>query len=264
MNNIIILANDVIQLKAQIENLPELKCKYTIVNESRIGNKVDEMKRLAEDLNIPAEIVDGQIIVDKFKKEVIDNNFVDSYHMGLNLLLPWYYKEGLFTEEDVILSEGIEDVFNLPNSAFVTSTLSYNSSNVVRPELEKIFMPFSDEEWKYTHTMSGQRLYKDFDFDLYEKRLYDFYNSEFLRDFWSKKRSHRSSFLDERFESCFLYESGILNNDLSKYTQIEVSRPERVDFSKYKIKKPLWHNATSSHKLKWLKALREHNIIKGD
>lgn len=262
MNKIVILANDINQLEAQFVNLPKLKSEYIIVNETRLGNKVDEIKALADKHNINAQVVDGQIIVDKFKKKVIDNQFVDDYTMGLNILLPWYFGEALYTEEDVILSDGIEDVFSLTSSAFVTSTISASGSANVRVEFEKLFMPFTDAEWVKTHTMSGQRYYKDFDLDLYEKRLYDFYNSEFLHNFWLKRRTHRSGFLDERFESCFAYETGILNNDLSKFTQIEIRKPEKVNFDKYKIKKPLWHNATVSNKLKWLDALRKQGLIK--
>lgn len=279
---IVILANDLDLLKAQVDNLPELDCDYIICNETRIGNKLKEIQSIAPKNTI---LIDSADVIKEFIK-IQDTPFLHEYTMGMNILLQWYvfkilkYDKVLFTEEDVILNEKINRIFEEDKCLFYTwvisaQTKAYNelsgkNADYVH-ELDKVFeIGFNSDNyldlWKKTHLASGQRYYvKDkFNLNIYEEKLKDFYRSEVFRECWNGRRTHRSFYMDERFEGFFAYSTGILNHGMKPYTYIEIAKPEKKDISKYNcIEKcgGLWHNATVSNKHKWINALRSNNKI---
>ena len=110
MNAVCILANNMDFFKHQVENyLPE--CDILVCNETRIGNKIDEIKTLMP----KAIIIDSQDVVKEFSK-ICDTPFLHSYTMGMNILLQWYvfkhynYDKVLFTEEDVLFTPDIMNI----------------------------------------------------------------------------------------------------------------------------------------------------------
>lgn len=280
-NAIVILANDMELLKAQVDNLPALNCDYIICNETRIGNKIDEIKKM-----IPsAIIIDSADVIKEFSK-LHTSEFLNDYTMGMNILLQWYvfkfmdYDRVLFTEEDVILNEKVNSIFNEDKCLFYcwaisASTKPYNELkskdfNYVNA-LDKLFnINFTADNyleiWKNAHLASGQRYYvrDKFDLQLYEQKLIAFYSNETFHNCWLNRRNHRSYYIDERFEGFFAYSSGIINNGMRPYTYIEIAKPEKRDISKYNcIQKcgGIWHNATVSNKHKWIDALKLNKKI---
>lgn len=280
MNAVCILANNMDFFKHQAENyLPE--CDILVCNETRIGNKIDEIKTL-----LPrAIIIDSQDVVKEFSK-ICDTPFLHSYTMGMNILLQWYvfkhynYDKVLFTEEDVLFTPDIMNIFNEDHNLFCVWTFSACCTNYDKlkdlkkeyvDEFDKIFnLNFTSENfgyiWKNTHIASGQRLYirDKFDIDTYIKYLIAFYSSKVFEACWDRRKSHRSYYLDERFEGFYAYKLGYLNGDIWKYTYLELRKPEKVDFNKYKKIKTcggIWHNAAMSHKYKWYENLKNYGLI---
>lgn len=281
-NAIVILANNLDLLKAQIDNLPKLDCDYIICNETRIGNKLPEIKAMAPK---GTKFLDSKKIVKEFAK-LQDTPFLHEYTMGMNILLQWYvfkfmkYDKVVFTEEDVILNENINKIFDEEKCLYYT----WNISAQTKPydelvglnkkyvdELDKMFnIHFNSENyldiWHNAHLASGQRYYVrgKFNLDKYEKKLLQFYRSEVMRECWSSRRTHRSFYMDERFEGFFAYYTKILNHGMKPYTCIEIAKPEKKDISKYNAIQRcggIWHNATVSNKLKWIEELRKNGKI---
>lgn len=289
MNNnaICLLVNNLDYIQAFIRNLPTNIDKYDLVliNETRIGNKIKSISKITEDVN-NVIILDSQDIVKDFKENVLDNIFVDVYTMGMNILAQWYlfknyqYNKVLFLDDDVLINEKIDDLFNNDKCMFYKFALScggktYYDNNTKYRVLIKTFGDIYNldinentyrEIWKANHLANGQRLYykPDFDIDKYTNDLSKFFSSEILKSFWTSRTMHTSYHLDEWFESLFAYTAGIINDDLKKYTYIEMSDNKKVDISKYnKINKcAIWHNATASHKTDWLVELKRNEIIK--
>lgn len=281
-NAIVILANNIELLKAQIDNLPKLNCDYIICNETRIGNKINEIKNIAPF----AIIIDSIDVINKFSK-LYSSDFLNDYTMGMNILLQWYifkffnYDKVLFTEEDVIFTDNINNIFNEDKCLFYTwgisaSTKPYNElknrDKAYVDAWDKMFnIHFTNDNyldiWKKYHLASGQRYYvrDKFDLKLYEQKLIEFYSNEVFHECWVNRRTHRSYYIDERFEGFFVYSTGIINNEIKPYTYIEIAKPEKVNIDKYNaIEKcgGIWHNATVSNKLKWIEILKQNNKIK--
>lgn len=281
-NAIVILANNLKLLKAQIDNLPKLNCDYIICNETRIGNKIQEIKAIAPK---GTQIIDSKDVVNAFAK-LQDTFFLHEYTMGMNILLLWYifkftdYDKVLFTEEDVLLNEKINSIFDENECLFYTWTFSAQSkpyrelsglNKQYVDALDQIFgLAFNAENyqdiWLHSHISSGQRFYvrNKFDLDLYEKKLILFYKNKVIRSCWNNRKSFRSYYIDERFEGFFAYSTKILNNKLMPYTYLEISKPEKKDISKYNMISKcggIWHNATTSNKILWIEYLKKYGKI---
>lgn len=285
---IAVLATNMDYLKALIDNLPKLDCDLIICNESRIGNKIPEIKKLAPKNTIIVDIVD---VVKEFAK-MQDTPFLHDYTMGMKILFPWYvfkfmnYDKVVISDEDVILNEKINNIFNEDKCLFYTwkmsaATKPYDELKGLNKEfvdeLDKLFnLNFNKDNfldiWLNSHIAAGNMYFVKNTFDLkqYEDKLLQFYRSDVMQKCWdsrltSRGRQYTKFGIDEWFESFFAYSTNILNNGMAKYVYIEIARPAKRDISKYKaIQKcgGLWHNATVSNKLAWIEELRKYNIIK--
>lgn len=281
---ICILCNNLDYLQAFVNNYNQKDEDLIIVNETRVGNKIEGIRRITKDNNVI--ILDSKEIVLQFKKTVSDNVFVDEYTMGMNILAQWYvfrnydYEKVLFLDDDVLINDKIDELFEFDKSLFYKFRLSaggkvYNENGPKYKLLIKAFGDIFDldineenyqEVWIGNHLANGQRMYtkNDYDFQYYEQTLKKFYENEILRALWNNRTLHTSYHLDEWFETMFAYKTGIINDELKTRTYIEMSDDKRVDFKKYnKINKcAIWHNATCSHKLNWLMKLKINKLIK--
>ena len=284
-NAVCILANNMYFLGAIINNIP-LNRSYDIIiiNETRIGNKIPQIKDICKNIaNI--EIIDSEQIRNEFKK-ILNNSFVDAYTMGMNILPQWYlfkftkYEKIIFIDDDVIVND-LEKIFQYNESLFYKFRLSagaktYDENSINQKILIKTFGDIFDVKickenyskvWLDNHINAGQRMYTRNDFNVlyYENSLKRFYENKNIKVFWNKRKKHSSYYLDEWFESFFAYKTGIINNKLAKLklAYVEIRNVFKVDFSKYKqIKFPIWHNATCSHKHRWLQKFKDIGVIK--
>lgn len=288
-NAICMLCNNTFFLKFFLDNF-QYKNKENVdlvlINETRIGNKIEEIKDLCSGIN-NVIIIDGKEIIDKFKKEVCDCKFVDEYTMGLNILQNWYvfkymnYNKVIVLDDDVI-ANNLDKIFEYEISLFYLFRLSsggktYDSNSSPYKLLIKSMGDVFDmninrenytELWTNNHINAGERLYikKEFDLGKYENYLKRFYENQNIRYLWHIRKKPGSFYLDEWFESFFAYKTNIINDILrtEKLAYIEISNNNKIDFSKYTKAKtfPIWHNATCSHKNDWLIELKKNEIIK--
>ena len=287
---VLVLANNMNFFKLMVDNLPDSIDDFTfiVVNETRIGDKTSEIRSILENSKCKDyKVFTSDLINQKFKAEVIDNEFVEEYGMSMNILSLWFVfkynkniKKILLLDDDVILREGFEDLFKTNHHLFKYNRLSAGpsefsnqSSNAIAvyEEWFKIFdIEFSDDWWSNVYIKryanSGQRLIvrKSFDLERYERQLKKFFESEVFLEFWRNRRTHCSWFFDERFETFFFLNE--LNDDLNKSTYLILTRPEKMnDGCIKKMKKSsIIHNATNSHKNKVYNLMIEKGVIVGD
>ena len=283
-NVICVLANNMSFVEAMVANLPNDFTNYTLVtvNESRIGDKTREIREILDLFNVKDSLViDSKDIVKQLKREVIDTTFVDEYTMGMNILMLWYVMKQfkgveriLLTDDDVIFFKGLATVFENDKNMFTSFRLSAgpvyelasdNRKQYMREWAELFGYTFSKEwydEYIRCYKASGQRyiVRSQFDLDFYEESLKKFFMCEKFLERWRKRRTHTSWFFDEVFE-CMVFP--YFNNGMNKYTNVIVSKPEKIDESSYArmSNRPIMHNATKSHKLRLLQNMRDRHII---
>lgn len=290
-NAILILANNLDFFKLFVENYPKELCnefyQLIVVNETRIGDKTKDINKILDVSNIDNyKVFTSDLICDTFKKKVIDNDFVDDYTMSMNILALWFVKKHnkniekiLLLDDDVILREGITNIFEEDHHLFKSNRLSAGPadfekqskhSKEVFEEWFKIFnIKFTNDWWKdylKKYSNSGQRLIimNKFNIERYEEKLIKFFESECFFETWVNRNTHTSWYFDERFETFFFFDD--LNNDLNKSTFLVLTRREK--FNNGTINKMLnssiIHNATNSHKINVYNFMIENNIIKGE
>lgn len=118
---ICVLANNMYLFKELIINLPDnLKdFKFFIFNDTRIGDKTKEIHEIMKGFNY-------EVITDKDTNELIPvkTDFVYDYSMSLKMLMPWYLfstknvDKVLFSDEDVLYTERLLNIFNSINNLF--------------------------------------------------------------------------------------------------------------------------------------------------
>lgn len=286
---ICMLCNNTDFLKTFIDNFQYKNKKdidLILINETRIGNKLQKIKEICANIK-NVIIIDGNDIINKFKKEITNHKFVDEYTMGLNVLQNWYvfkymnYEKVLVVDDDVIVND-LENIFNYDKSLFYLFRLSAGGKTFEQNSktykmlingMCNIFDININKEnytklWTNNHINAGERLYvrKDFDLNKYEEYLKKFYENQYIRYLWHIRKKPGSFYLDEWFESLFAYKTKIINDIMrtKKLAYIEISNDSKIDFAKYTKAKeyPIWHNATCSHKLNWLNQLKKNKIIK--
>ncbi len=287
-NAVVILANYMDFLEIMLDNYPSelYNTDLVIINETRIGDKTTEIRTL---LNKYSSVVKNSIIItdadinDKFT-EVIDNEFVHDYSMSMKLLPLWYlmkfydYNKLLIMDEDVIINDGINKLFDTDHSLFKHYRMSagpgeYNqlSKNVISlfEEFGRIFdFTFDADVYKNVYLKNyesaGQKLIirDDFNLNKYEEKLKKFFESDLIHSFWLRRRVPTSYALDEKFETFFFLD--VTNDDLKPSTYLIIGRPENTTDKQYiALKKyAIIHNATRSHKVKVYKRLMNCGLIK--
>lgn len=289
-NAIVILANNMRFFKLLVQNFPSDINDYEVivVNETRIGDKTTEIcEILDESICNRFRVFPSSLILEKFKANVVDNSFVDSYTMSMNILSLWFvckYNRGiekiLLVDEDVIINEGLDRLFAFDQHVFKTYRLSAGPADFysqsakaleVWDEWFRIFnIEFTEDWWKEVYLRryesSGQRLIVRNKLDLakYEQKLKEFFESEILEMTWAERRTHTSGFFDEKFETLFFLEE---ENDIMKdYVYIVVSKPEKLTDGDYRRmqRMVIVHNATRSHKDVVYNEMIRRKIIVGD
>lgn len=285
---ICMLCNNTTYLKAFIDNFQykNSNIDLILINETRIGNKIDEIKEICSGIT-NVRIIDGNDVIELFKKQITNHKFVDEYTMGLNILQNWYvfkymdYDKVIVIDDDVIINN-VDPIFEYDKSLFYLFRLSAGAKTYSQnsADYKKLIRGFSDifdltinetnysELWTNNHINAGERMYlrSEFDLNKYEEYLKRFYENQYIRYLWNIRRKPGSYYLDEWFESFFAYKTNIINDIMrtEKLAYIEISNNDKIDFNKYTKAKdyPIWHNATCSHKKDWLVLLKENNIIK--
>lgn len=291
-NAICVLANNMDYFRLFIQNYPEeLKTGdfiLIVVNETRIGDKTKEIKRMLAESDIPNyNVFTSRKICDIFKEEVVDNDFVEDYTMSMNILSLWFIKRHskviqkvLLLDDDVILRPGIAQLFETDHHLFKSNRLSAgcadfenqsgNAKNIFN-EWFKIFgVEFSQEWWKEQYLKkyanSGQRLIvlEKLDLSLYEKKLTEFFESDLFYFAWMSRNTHTSWYFDERFETFFFFDD--LNDDLNASTFLVLSRREKLTSGSVRkmLRSSIIHNATNSHKKSVYNFMIENGVIEGE
>ena len=290
-NGVIVLANNMRFFKLLVKNIPETinGCTLFVVNEVRIGDKTKQIEQVLMNSIIQNYVViSSQEINSKFKKDVIDNEFVQSYSMSMNILSNWYifkYINGvqrlLFIDDDVLLRTGFQKLFEQNHNMFKYLRLSaggvdfYKQSKNMQSYFEQFFrifdIKFSEQYWRQRYLKryisSGQwySIKSLFDVVRYQSKLKQFFLCKVFFDLWNKRKSHTSYFFDERF--LMFYFQNNLNDDLKRYVYIIINGPEK--FVEYKEIKRLFkhkeyaiiHNATKSRKNEIYDILIEQKLI---
>lgn len=281
-------------LEVLFRNKPSYDIRYVIAIDNRICTDVDAVKQLCNKYNVTNyEILESNEIFTKFKHDIdlTTYEFFNSYTMSLNILVQWYllkhgnYNKVLFLDDDVILNNDIEKIFENNKSMFYVYRLSagaltYDECSKTALKVHTAFGNIFDfkvtpENYKQTvietHINGGQRLYcsADVDIDKYEMYLKRFFENQDLFEIWSKRRNHCSWYIDERFEGYFAWKTNIFNNDMPMYAYVENRNPLNLKngilnrMPKYtKINKAIWHNATCGKKQVWIDTLLKHSLIK--
>ena len=276
-----VLANNMDYFKVLCKNLKQGDYDIIVCNETRIGNKVDKIKKICPN----AIVVDSEDVVKDFATNVVDTEFLHTYTMGMKILIIWYvfknfdYDKVFFTDEDVIINN-IDRIFDYDKSAFYYFTLSAGSHTGLKAnnekyqkmiaEFNKIFGLDVNEDnyydmWVKKHINAGQRLYVRKDVKQFEKYLKKYFKSDYIKYIWDNRKRPTEMMLDEWFESMYILKTGIGTGVLNKnhHVLLEIANPAKIDFTKFNLKKwDMMHNATSSHKMEWLKILKEYKQIK--
>ena len=289
MKNVIsILANNLDYFKLLCNNFPEDINDYAVIafTETRIGDKTKELKQiLSESKAKYFKVIPSNKVIDKFKANVIDNDFVDDYTMGMNILMLWYllkyskFEKILLLDDDIILGNGLKKLFNTKHSLFMPFRLSAGPSDInknsengkeIFKEWFSIFgKEFNQENYKNLYINkymnSGQRLIvkNDINLEYYQSMLYKFFNSKVFYKFWKNRKSHVSFFFDERFEVFAFNE--LYNNGMKPFSFLLVSKFEKITQNdlKHISNATIFHNITRSHKDKVYKLLIENGVING-
>lgn len=290
MNGILVLANNLNYFRFFVKNYPsEIKndnYKLFVVNEVKIGNKLEELNNILENSDITNYVIlSSETIYDKFKEDYLSNNFVDEYTMGMNILSLWYVKKYfedvkklLWLDDDVILNKNISKVFESDTHLFKTNRLSAgspifesqskNSKNIYNEWFRIFNIKFSQDWWineyikKYSN--SGQFLVNldKLDIKNYESKLCDFYRSDIFYTAWTNRRTHTSWYFDERFITLYFFD--FLNDGLKKKAYLLLSKPEKLNSKAYENLKnfPIIHVCNNSHKMKTYQLLVKNGVIK--
>ena len=113
MNAICILCNDLERFKIITDNLPKLEVDLFVINDTRLGNKIDELKKIYSN----ATFIKGSDIIESFPRH--DN--IDKYGLSVKLLIPAYmfkkysYDRILLLDDDVLITDKISEFFNIYN-----------------------------------------------------------------------------------------------------------------------------------------------------
>lgn len=276
-------------LEVMIKNLPsELKTvPFIIVIENRLQRSpsVERVKKLMHENNLKYRVEKATTITNWFVDCYTDgkNKFVENYTMGMNILAQAYffkyYKLNglLFVDDDVIFSSGTVEILKMKKSAFKYYRLSAGPADweslsgkhaVTYNELAKVTsFKGTYKDYIDNHISSGNRfLYRDdFNVNEYIQRLQEFFKSKIFEHNWSVyketgKGKMNAFYLDEKFETMAYHSMGILDFALEPYVVLETSKPEKLLKGKL-LRRPIWHNATSSHKYETLEILRKKGEI---
>ena len=291
-NAICVLANNIEYFNLFIQNYPkELKTSdftLIVVNETRIGDKTEDIKRILAESDIPNyKVFTSRKICDEFKKKIIDNEFVEDYTMSMNILSLWFIKRHnrtikkvLLLDDDVILRSGIAKLFETDHHLFKSNRLSAgmaefedqsrNAKNIYYEWFRIFNVKFSQEWWKEKYLKkyanSGQRLIvlDKLDLSRYEEKLKKFFESEIFFAAWCERNTHVSWYFDERFETFFFFDD--LNNDLKDCTYLVLSKREKLTDASIRkmLCSSIIHNATNSHKRSVYNFMIENGVIEGE
>ena len=289
MNAILVLANNMDWFKLMVANFPLSinNFKLIVINETRIGDKISEIERILQRSIVKDYlIIPSDKINEKFKKEVINNAFVNDYTMSMNILSLWYVAKCLpyidkilLLDDDIILREGFDAMFESETHLFYYNRLSagpvnfYDLSKNAQSIFNEWFRIFNikfslnwwQNEYLKKYANSGQRLIimKSFNLCQYENYLSEFFKSEIFHIAWINRKCHISWYFDERFETFFFFDD--LNHDLKRKYKccLVFNKPEKMNKSHFNLisKSTLFHNTTNSHKREVYAMLIERGII---
>ena len=282
VNAISILCNNTDFLNLIIRNLDKSILETTqivVFTDTRIGDKTEKLQKLCN--KIDAKLITDKEVNKKLKKLVINTPFVDSWTMSLNILMHWYmfkffkYDNVLFCDDDVIIKKDIVQLFNQNKTfifAYPLNTIS-DKENGPKQEINinmaKCFNYKLDYiKWKKYYALGAYIIFNrsDFNLDLYEKGLHNFFDSKYFAEVWNQCKSYRSKNIDERFMTMFILKSKIENKDLNKFAEHINCKFEKINdksFQNIFSKKYIIHIGNNKDKPITYNQLIDLNLIKG-
>ena len=276
-NLVLILENNENWAKRTAANLPK-KIKDTtsflFIIEDRIGTKKSLItKNFKKSLDY--EIITSTDIIKLWNEKHKSSEFMSEDTLSSNILGLWYVKnfcksvkKVLMLDDDVILKDNFEDVFDYDYCLFYKSAFpnempkDYTTASKNLTTYWNEF--FKTLEWKYDST-EWQHVFKNYvctgtrmivldkiDFDYYNRCLENFYNSEVFRTVWNNRDKHRGRawFMTEIFENVVWRH--ILNNELGKkklcYTYFAKADKTSEKALKLSSNRPILHIACGKGK----------------
>lgn len=282
---IAILVNDVKLFEYMLNNIPDSiveQTRFILFNETRIGDKTKQIKKLADIKGIKYRLFTTDDVNSQVKK-FVDTPFCDAYSMSLNILMVWFcfkfnqnINKLLVLDDDVLIVGDLDKVFTSkskfksdPLAALSMRTgLKSGSQNAIRlkQEFDDIFEIQTDIEiLGKTYCNGGTKYYirEQFDIDLFEKYLTAFFQNEYIASVWENRRTFRTAFLDERFEQCLNIVFDMHNFELDDFTELLNAKPDKINYKLIAKKaKPLIHVCNHKWKDITLEQLKDWRIIK--
>jgi hypothetical protein len=265
-----------------LKNMPEqTNSDLVIINESRIGDLVPDIRRCLEKHNKKA-LVFGSAKVNDYILHTLNltdagKSFVESYTMGMNVNTQYFllshpkgiYDKILFLDDDVIINKDLDTIFKNYKYAFAKMLLGYK---ILNSEYDKALLNYYGSglaAWRSRHINSGQRLYHKEVVPVYKWMLELFYNEKEFQEAWFKNRDGikgfktKSFFIDQNFENCVVFNAKILNNDLNKHVRILNTSKYPKDLSLL-LDRELTHYAVGPKeaKVQFIKMMKEAGLIK--
>jgi hypothetical protein len=260
------LVNNTFYYETMLRNMPKQSkgIKFLIVNEIRIGDKTEEIKRISKKYGIDAEVYGSREVTEiccKFLKLTPSGKaFIRSYTMGMNILFQFFvlrflsYDKVFFMDDDVVLNADMGPIMDKFEYAFMKLYFSYDFTDKedesnYDSEFKRVARVKNNKEWKAIHISGGQRIYSwDLSFlELYRNMLEWFYNNEAFSEAWENGKAgirgykQKCFYLDQNFENCLIRRAKIGNDELKPYVNILLSAKNLPRDLKQMFRKPITH-----------------------
>lgn len=274
MNNcILIIGNDLYKLKILKTNLKNINEDIVIVTDTRIHDNLEEIKKLFD------KVITVDEINNKFK-QLVNNDFVNNYTMSTKVLAIWYmmkyynYDNILHLDDDIIINN-TNNLFDNRSKFFRFGFQAMSDRKASGKNLELLQnicscfdLTFEGELWYHSYINAGEMIFnkKEFDLDLYEKALINYFTNECIIEKWNHRKKYTTGFLDERFMTAFTIKSNINNDLLNKDVSLIFANINKISDKRLinYLKKSIIHLACNSHKYKLYNRLIDMKLIEGE
>ena len=264
-NAICILCNDLERFKIITDNLPKLEVDLFVINDTRLGDKINELKKIYSN----ATFIKGSDIIESFPRH--DN--IDKYGLSVKLLIPAYmfkkysYDRILLLDDDVLITDKISEFFNIynkgacPGGLLIMYEMKGKSMSGKLINLTQDIFGINFVVGKTGRVNGGVLLFeKD---NEYEKYVLEYMRSDTFTMFLQKFSSWRSCYADEIFFTGYV----VKNNypKLNSHAKLIAIKYEKFNYEIVKrcLKtKALVHIVTSHRKMDIFHGLIERGIIK--
>ena len=265
MNAICILCNDLERFKIITDNLPKLEVNLFVINDTRLGDKIDKLKKIYSN----ATFIKGSDIIESFPRH--DN--IDKYGLSVKLLIPAYmfkkynYDRILLLDDDVLITDKISEFFNIYNKGACPGALAM-PHEIKNKSMAGILINLTQDIFGInfivgkTWRVNGGVLLFEKDNE-YEKYVLQYMCSEVFTGFLQKFSSWKACCADEIFFTGYCLKNNYPSID--SHTKLIMIKYEKFKYKsvEYYLKtKAFIHIVTSRHKIDIFRGLIERGIIK--